>query len=285
MLRRQGDLGPAALPDQPARTVAQLPGHQRVRQHERVGKRALRRAAGPPAIATAFLEECRPAARGAGPHRADPGGHRTRRRAVVFPPAAHLRRAARWRSASPPPAAPSVILLDEPTAGMSHAETERAVELDPPPHRGPDPGDRRARHRAWCSASPTASRCWFTARSSPRARRMRSATIPRSRKPISARRAALMLEVRDLSRLLRQEPYPAGRRHAHRRRRSGQPARTQRRRTLHHREGDQGRSAAAPRAIRLRARASPACRATASPASARPCPRKPGHLPHRCTVR
>ena len=28
-----------------------------------------------------------------------------------------------------------VILLDEPTAGMSHAETERAVDADPPPSR------------------------------------------------------------------------------------------------------------------------------------------------------
>ena len=37
-----------------------------------------------------------------------------------------------------------VILLDEPTAGMSHAETERAVDADPPPHRGPHAGDRRA---------------------------------------------------------------------------------------------------------------------------------------------
>ena len=31
----------------------------------------------------------------------------------------------------------NVIMLDEPTAGMSHAETERAVCPYPPPHRGP----------------------------------------------------------------------------------------------------------------------------------------------------
>jgi branched-chain amino acid transport system ATP-binding protein len=39
-----------------------------------------------------------------------------------------------------------VILLDEPTAGMSHAETEARGRADPTPHRRPHAGDRRARH-------------------------------------------------------------------------------------------------------------------------------------------
>ena len=39
-----------------------------------------------------------------------------------------------------------VILLDEPTAGMSHSETERAVELIGKATRGQDAADRGARH-------------------------------------------------------------------------------------------------------------------------------------------
>ncbi|MCY0855312.1 ATP-binding cassette domain-containing protein [Cupriavidus sp. D39] len=39
-----------------------------------------------------------------------------------------------------------VILLDEPTAGMSRSESDHAVELDPSRHRGQDPGDGGARY-------------------------------------------------------------------------------------------------------------------------------------------
>src|SRR5665647_2232823 len=54
------------------------------------------------------------------------------------------------------------------------------------------------------------------ARSSPRERRKKSAAIQKSGKPISARRRRDAGSRRS-ARLLRQEPYPAGRRYAYRR--------------------------------------------------------------------
>ena len=91
---RRGDLGPAALPDQPPRPVAQLPGHQRLRQHDGVGKHPLRGAVGgrPP---LRVLEEHRQPARGARAHRADPHRHQPHVAARRAGGAADLCRAAR----------------------------------------------------------------------------------------------------------------------------------------------------------------------------------------------
>src|SRR5258708_1395163 len=91
---------------------------------------------------------------------------------------------------------------------------------------------------------PTGFRGGCTARSVPRERRKKGAAIRRSRKPASARRR------RDagspgFTRLLRQEPYPAGGRYAYRRRRGREPAGAQWRRTLHDGQGHHGRGAAA----------------------------------------
>jgi ABC-type branched-subunit amino acid transport system ATPase component len=77
----------------------------------------------------------------------------------------------------------SMILLDEPTAGMSHSETEYAVALI-----------RRVTQRKTLVMvehdmrvvfdSPTRSPCWSMARSWRPVRRRRSAPIAPCRKPI-----------------------------------------------------------------------------------------------------
>ncbi len=81
-----------------------------------------------------------------------------------------------------------VILLDEPTAGMSHAETERAVALIRRLTEGAHAADRRARHER--GVRPRRPHLGSGLRPDHRlgARRRKSAAIPRSRKPISARR-------------------------------------------------------------------------------------------------
>ena len=74
----------------------------------------------------------------------------------------------------------------------------------------------------------------------------------------------MMLEVRGSARLLRQEPHPAGRRHAYRRRRGRQPAGAQRCRPLDDGQGDHGRGAAAGLDQIQGQRHRRACRATGS---------------------
>ena len=71
LLRDEVVVGPAALPDQPPRAVAQLSGHQRLRQYERVGKPALRRAVGR-RLPLYVLEEHRQSAGSARADRPDP---------------------------------------------------------------------------------------------------------------------------------------------------------------------------------------------------------------------
>ena len=137
-----------------------------------------------------------------------------------------------------------VILLDEPTAGMSHAETERAVALIRRLSEGRTlvivehdmsvvfgladrisvlvyGADHRHRHAGGDPRQPEGAGSLS---------RRGGGTDARGQRP---------------ARLLRQEPHPAGRRPARRRRRGRQPARPQRRRPLHHRQGHHGRGAAA----------------------------------------
>jgi branched-chain amino acid transport system ATP-binding protein len=125
---RPGDFRPAALPDQPPRVVAQLSGHQRLCQYERVGKPALRRAVGDrhryafwknidnlPEVrdrTAQILADINLTAR-----RDVPAGLLTYAEQRALEIGITIAGGA------------DVILLDEPTAGMSHAETERAVAL------------------------------------------------------------------------------------------------------------------------------------------------------------
>ena len=125
---RRGDRGAAALPDQPPRPVALLPGHQRVRQYERVGKPALRGAVDAKHHYAFWknvdnLPEVRERTAqvlsdiGLASRRDVPAGLLTYAEQRALEIGITIAGGA------------DVILLDEPTAGMSHAETERAVEL------------------------------------------------------------------------------------------------------------------------------------------------------------
>ena len=108
-----------------------------------------------------------------------------------------------------------VILLDEPTAGMSRAETERAVALI----------RRLTEGRTLLIVEHDMSVVFgladrisvlYTGRFSPLERLRRSEAIPRLRRPISARRQR-DAGGRGSACLLRQEPYSARRRYAYRR--------------------------------------------------------------------
>ena len=95
----------------------------------RVGEPALRRAVGR-RLPLRVLEERRQAAGGARAHRADPRATSTSPRGATCRPA--LLTYAEQRALEigiTIAGGADVILLDEPTAGMSHAETERAVAL------------------------------------------------------------------------------------------------------------------------------------------------------------
>ena len=69
---------------------------------------------------------------------------------------------------------PQLLCLDEPTAGMSAAETHDTMAAGAPHRQGSDDPDRRARHAGGDGAGRTASPCCTTARCWPRARRRRS---------------------------------------------------------------------------------------------------------------
>ena len=115
--------------DQPARPVAQLPDHLDLPAHDGVREHPLR----PAVVARLPLLVLAPAGPAEGAERGDrgaAGGPQPRGRGATCRPACcPMPSSARWRSASRSPAAPSVILLDEPTAGMSHSETDYAVAL------------------------------------------------------------------------------------------------------------------------------------------------------------
>ena len=113
----------------------------------------------------------------------------------------------------------------------------------PPPDRRPNTGDGRARHErgVW----PRRPDFGAGVRPNHRHRDPRPDPVDRrSRKPISARRPP-DARGRGPARLLRQEPYPAGRGYAYRRRRDREPAGTQRRRAFDDGQGHHGRGAAA----------------------------------------
>ena len=137
-----------------------------------------------------------------------------------------------------------VILLDEPTAGMSHAETERAVELI---RRVTEGRTLVIVEHDMSVVFGLADRIsvlvygQIIATGTPEEIRGN----PKVKEAYLGEEAALMLEVQRSARLLRQEPHPAGRRYRCRRGRGGEPARPQRRRPLDHGQGDHGRGAAA----------------------------------------
>ena len=157
----------------------------------------------------------------------------------------------------------SVIMLDEPTAGMSHAETERAVALI----------RRLTEGRTLVIVEHDMSVVFgladrisvlvygqIIASGTPEEIRGN----PQGQGSLSRRGGALMLEVRDLhayygkSHILQGVDLDIA---------AGEVVSllgTQRRRPLHHREGDHGRGAAARARSASRARISPACPTTGS---------------------
>ena len=142
---RRGDLRSAALSDQSPRPVAQLSGHQRLRQYERVGKPALRRAVDRrPSLRV--LEEHRQSAGSARSHRADARRHQpdcTARRARRASDLCRTARAGdrhhhcRRRRRHPARRA---------DRGHEPRRDRARGRIDPPPDRRPHAGDRRARH-------------------------------------------------------------------------------------------------------------------------------------------
>ena len=132
----------------------------------------------------------------------------------------------------------SVIMLDEPTAGMSHAETDRAVALI----------RRLTEGRTLVIVEHDMSVVFGLAdRISVLVygRIIASGTPEEIRSNPKVREAYLGEELTDAggqesSRLLRQEPHPPGRRYAYRGWRGGQPAGAQWRWPFHHRQGDHG---------------------------------------------
>ena len=132
----------------------------------------------------------------------------------------------------------------------------------------------------WCSATPTASSCSTRARSSPRARPTRCAPTRRC-----ARCTLAMLEVRALSAGYGRAQVLFDLELAVAHGRGGGAARPQRRRQVHHAEGDHG-----PGARRAAARLSSTARASTRLAPLRDRPPRPGlcargpahlHRPHR----
>ena len=168
-----------------------------------------------------------------------------------------------------------VILLDEPTAGMSHAETERAVALI---RRVSEGRTLMMVEHDMSVVFDLADRISVLVYGQVIASDVpaRITPGPRGAEGLSRRSRGMMLEVARSARLLRQEPYPAGRLTSRRRRRDRQHSRPQRRRPLDHVQGDHGRRAAAgldhvqgrghrrPQAVsRSRIGASATCRRTA----------------------
>ena len=166
-----------------------------------------------------------------------------------------------------------VILLDEPTAGMSHAETERAVALI----------RRLTEGRTLVIVEHDMSVVFgladrisvlvygqIIASGTPDEIRQRS----QGQGSLSRRGGRLMLEVRDLHAYYGKSHILQGvDMHVD----AGEVVSllgTQRCRPFHHGEGDHGRGAAAGQRSASRGRTSPACRTTASPGSgSATCPR------------
>ena len=123
--QRQAHRRPDAVPDQPPRPGAELPNHEHL-GHFGVREPALRRAlvAG---LQVRVLEVPRRSERR---ERACRGpGDQARPQARHAGDEPHLRRAARARIGITIAGGADVVLLDEPTAGMSKSETGRFVEL------------------------------------------------------------------------------------------------------------------------------------------------------------
>ena len=80
-----------------------------------------------------------------------------------------------------------VILLDEPTAGMSRSRNRARRRADPQRDRGQDAGHGRARHGRGVRPRRPHQRAGLRRGASPPARRRRSAPTRRCRKPTSAR--------------------------------------------------------------------------------------------------
>ena len=152
----------------------------------------------------------------------------------------------------------SVILLDEPTAGMSHSETEYAVALIRRVTQGKTLVMVEHDMRVVFDLADTITVLVYgrvdrvrSAGGDPRQpRRAGSLSRGSSRHDAGSPRPAC---------LLRQEPHPAGRRPVGRRRRDRQPARPQRRRPVDHLQGDHGPGASRSARCAIAAGTSPVC--------------------------
>ena len=135
----------------------------------------------------------------------------------------------------------SVILLDEPTAGMSHSETEYAVALIRRVTEGKTllmvEHDMRV---VFGLADTITVLVYGEVIASDAPADMRASQSRRCRKPISGALGQHDARRQGPARLLRQEPHPARRRPDGRRRRDRQPAGPQRRRPLDHLQGHHG---------------------------------------------
>ncbi len=186
-----------------------------------------------------------------------------------------------------------VILLDEPTAGMSRSETDDAVELIRRVTDGQDAGHGRARHGRGVRPRRPHLRCWSTARciatgtpeeirANPAVQEAYLGDVHR----IASTRTAPMLEVRDLHAYYGKSHILHGVHLDVRRGRDRQPAGPQRRRPLDHDQGDHGpgrlhaarcsstaRRWSAARPTRSRTGAWATCPRTATSSRPSPCAR------------
>ena len=164
---------------------------------------------------------------------------------------------------------PQLLCLDEPTAGMSAAETHDTDGAGAPHRQGPDHPDRRARHAGGDGARRTASPCCTTARCWPRARPAEIQQNPQgagglpqdmsaaddSSSPSSPSRTSTPTTARATSCTASRCEVGRGR--------GGRPARAQRRRQEHHAQDHHGPGQPEPGQGRCsRAEPSPGCRRT-----------------------
>ena len=221
-----------------------VPGHQRVRQHDACGRTCAAPCCGRPAIITrsgrtsTICRRCASARRrslddiGLASRRDVPAGLLTYAEQRALEIGITIAGGA------------DVILLDEPTAGMSHAETERAVALI----------RRLTEGRTLVIVEHDMSVVFgladrisvlvyghIIASGTPDEIRVRS----EGQGSLSRRGGCLMLEVKDLHAYYGKSHILQGVDLRHRRRRGREPAGPQRRRPLDHRQGDHGRGAAA----------------------------------------
>ena len=108
----------------------------------------------------------------------------------------------------------SVILLDEPTAGMSNTETDNAIDTDPPGDRGQDAGHGRARHEGGVRSRRHHHRAGLRPGDRLGTAAGGARQSARCRKPISGRWTQHDARSQRPARLLRPEPHPAWRRSA-----------------------------------------------------------------------